>query len=434
MGDEATGFAIKKGLQFWLNTGTINIGDSSQSTQNNTNGNTIYTETGTADNSNPSISAVGDITKVERATGMYTNQDMVLYTSDISSTGPPAVFGQNLQSSAENSATINIWKNATESSGLRAESSGYVMNRGSINIYGDNNYGIVSRDAEDLQNGQIGGRVYSIIYTSFNPAVYNSVTGQWEVAGISGKEAHINVNSKGSAGAYVDRGGYIYNTGYIEVSDSNSTGFYVKSGTAVNEDRTNDPVNHSYGKTITTGQNSHGVLVTNEDSTGAKFENKGLIQTNTEGTVGIYAVNSSTILHAQSEDKETHFVEDSNSPGYSITTAQWIANGGVIGTDGYSEAYGYVTLTTDYKQNALIKAGDGGTGLWLEQKNNTFSPSSSVSGITNALVSAPIEVGNSTANYSAIGVYSDGIATAKFTAGSVYNLDPVKYSKDVAGI
>jgi hypothetical protein len=429
-GDESTGFAIKKGIQHWTNTGIINIGSSAPLTQDNLNGNTIYLENGTPDNTNVSIPATGNATMVERATGMYTNQDTVQYTTDLNS-GGPVDFYENQQSSAENSAAINIWQNATGSSGLRAEISGYVMNRGAINIYGDNNYGIVSRDSAN--SNQSGGRVYNMTYTAFNPGVYSILTNKWEVAEDLGKEAHINVNSNQSAGGYVDRGGYVYNTGYIDVIGNNSAGFYIKSGRAVNDDRTDDPANYHYGKISSTGTNSHGVIITNEDAGEAGFENRGVIETSAEGTVAVYAVNSSWIAHSQSGDKERHFVEDPRFPGTAISKADWLLIGGTISPE-HGEYFGKLTLTTDYKQNALIKAGDGGIGIWLDQKNTAFSTASPVIGITNAAISAPIEVGNSTNNFTSIGVYSDGIARAAFNKGSIYDLNPVKYSKDIASI
>ena len=427
LGDESTGFAIKKGINQWTNAGTINIGSSTPFTQDNVNGNTIYLEDGTPDTTNPLILSVGNSSMVERATGMYTNQTVLLYTSDLNNPFTPTNFYENQQGSAENSATINIWENATESSGLRSEVNGFIMNRGSINIYGDKNYGIVGRDKT--------AGVFNITYTFSNPGIYNNVTKQWEVQEVSGREAHINVNSQKSAGGYTDRGGNVNNTGYIDVSGDNSVGFYVKSGAAINEDRTDEAANYHYGRISTTGQNSHGVLITNEDALGAGFENRAVVQTSAEGTVAVYAVNSSSLSHNQSTNKETHFVEDPNSPGNSITVADWLLNGGTpIGTDGYGSSYGLVTLTTDYKQNALIKTGDGGTGIWLEQTNPTFTPVSTPTNVTRATIAAPIEVGNTAANYSAIGVYSDGIGIATFNKGSLYNLDPIKYYKDIASI
>ena len=430
LGDESTGFAIKKSIHQFSNSGVINIGTNPAAgtfVQDNVNGNTVYNESGVAESTgNPNL--------VERATGMYTNQKTIDYVIafDDPTTTAVQIFDQNRRGGGNNNAVINIWENATESSGLRTEGYGFVINIGNINIYGDNNYGIVARE---------NGRVINQVNSGYNPGIYNGLTGKWEVrpAGLAGEASTITVNSKMSAAGYVDKGGELENSAVINVIGDNSAGFYVKSGTALVGDRTNQPMNYGYGKITVDGIGSHGVLVTNEDGTSAKFSNQGSIETKQEGTVALYGVNGSVLDHQNKNVREQHFYNDGT--GVAMTAAAWLALGNTFDANGncgrdtcYTNLYNRVAEYTDLAENAIIKAGDGGTGIWLEQSRNIFTPSIPVSTKTSIIVAAPIEVGKSTANYTAVGIYSDGIATADLRKGTMYDSNPVKYSKDIASI
>ena len=426
LGDESTGFAIKKSIHSVSNNGIINIGTDPLNgafIQDNTNGNSIYDESG-------NLISTGDINKVERATGMYTSQAIIDYAIafDDPTTTPIQVFDQNRRGGSTNNAVINIWHNAVESSGLRAEGEGSVTNVGDINIYGENNYGIAARD---------NGYVRNMVNSSYNVGVYNPVTGQWSVQPMGGQAAAITVNSQMSAAGYVDRGAALENSAIITVNNDNSAGFYVRSGTATNNDRTSQPSNYGYGSITANGSGSHGVLVTNEDGTSAKFVNNGLIETKHDGTVALYGVNGAQLSNLNKNEKERHYLDDGT--GTAVTAANWLATGHTFDTSAncgritcYLNIYSKVVEVTDLAQNALIKAEDGGTGIWLEQNRGIFTPAAPVSTITGAAIYAPVETGNSTANYTAIGVYSDGIAKASFYKGSYY--DPSNYPKDMASI
>ncbi|MCP1226046.1 autotransporter domain-containing protein [Sebaldella sp. S0638] len=426
LGDEATGFAIKKAIHSIANYGVINIGtipSAGTFIQDNTNGNTIYDESG-------NLVSVGDINKIERATGMYTSQAIIDYAIafDDPSTTAIQIFEQNRRGGSTNYAEINIWDNAVESSGLRAEGEGSVTNVGDISIYGDNNYGIVARD---------NGSVRNMVNSSYNVGVYDSNTGKWHVAAEGGQAAEITVNSQMSAAGYVDKGATLENSAIITINNDNSAGFYVRSGTATNNDRTSQPLNYGYGSITADGKGSHGVLVTNEDGTTAKFTNNGLIETKYEGTVALYGVNGAQLSNINKNEKERHFLDDGT--GVAVTAANWLAQGETFDTSAncgrstcYLNVYSKVVEVTDFAQNALIKAGDGGTGIWLEQSRGIFTPAAPVSTITSASIYAAVETGNSTADYTAIGIYSDGIAKAVFYKDSYY--DPVNYPKEMASV
>ena len=430
LGDESTGFAIKKSIHQFGNAGIINIGTDpalGAFTQDNVNGNTVYDESEVAE-------SVGDPNLVERATGMYTSQKTIDYVIafDDPTTTAIQVFDQNRRGGGNNNAVINIWQNATESSGLRTEGEGFVINIGNINIYGDKNYGIVARD---------NGRVINQVNAGYNPGTYNATTGKWSVkpAGSSGEASTISVYSKTSAAGYVDKGGELENSSIINVVGDNSAGFYVKSGTAYTGDRTSQPMNYGFGSITVDGKGSHGVLVTNEDGTTAKFSNRGSIETKQEGTVALYGVNGSKLDHQNKNDREGHFYDDGT--GKAMTAAAWLAAGNTFDSNGecgkdkcYVNLYSRVVEYTDLTENATIKAGDGGTGIWVEQSRSIFTPTTPVTARTNVIVAAPIEVGNSTANYTAVGIYSDGSATVDLRKGPAYDTNPTKYSADMASI
>ncbi|MBP9479386.1 MAG: hypothetical protein KBF12_12285, partial [Sebaldella sp.] len=427
LGDESTGFAIKKIIHQWGNAGTINIGTDpalGAFTQDNINGNTIYDEAGNA-------VSTGNQNLVERATGMYTNQTTLNYAVAFDDTPAPVqVFDQNRRGSASNGATINIWQNATESSGLRAEGDGVVSNTGNINVFGNKNYGIVARE---------NGNVKNVVNSGYNVGVQDPVTGKWSVTPVGGAAAKITVHSEQSAAGYVDKGGTLENSAIVEVIGDNSAGFYVRSGVSYIGDRTNQTANYGYGSITVDGKGSHGVLVTNEDGTAAKFDNVGYIETKQEGTVALYGVNGSQLRSYNKNDREQHYKDDGT--GTAITASAWLAAGNTFDANSncgrdvcYLNTYSRVVEVTDYMQNAYIKAGDGATGVWLEQSRNIFIPDQAVSTKTSAIISAPIEIGKSTANYTAVGVYSDGIATATFNKGTKYDTNPTKYGVDIASI
>ncbi len=392
LGDESTGFAIKKAIHLWSNEGEINIGSSNSSfLQDNDNGNTIYDKNG-----NPVLA--GNQSLVERATGMYTNQPLIAYSQSYDYASLPVYSAEVLFGLAENSAKIVLWNNAVYSSGIRAEENGYVLNRGEIIIKGKNNYGMVVIDNNSF--------VYNVAYTGNNQAV--SIPGNDSyVAPLPGREARILLESTAdsSVGGFVQNEGNLENASEIIVNSINSAGLYIKSGTALNSDRTNQPKNHNYGQIIVNAAGTNGVLLTNEDEKTAVLINNGLIETKQAGTIAVYAVNGSRAEMKNLNEQESHY-----------TAGDIIVNG-------------------DWAQNAAIKAGNGSTGLWLEQSNPAFSVTNpSALSLTSASVAAPVITGDSTSQYTSIGVYSDGIATAEFKKGTKYDIDPSLYANDTAAV
>ena len=274
------------------------------------------------------------------------------------------------------------------------------------------------------------------VNAGYNVGVLDPVTGKWSVAPVGGAAAKITVHSEQSAAGYVDKGGTLENAAVVEVTGDNSAGFYVRSGSAFIGDRTNQPANYGYGNITVDGKGSHGVLVTNEDGTVAKFDNVGYIETKQEGTVALYGVNGSQLRSYNKNEREQHYKDDGT--GTAITASAWLAAGNTFDANSecgravcYLNVYDRVVEVTGYMQNAYIKAGDGATGVWLEQSRNIFIPDQAVTTKTNAVISAPIEIGKSTANYTAVGVYSDGIATATFDKGTKYSSG---YLNDTASI
>ena len=392
LGDESTGFAIKKAIHLWSNEGEINVGNNDSSfLQDNANGNIIYDENG-----NPV--STGNQRLVERATGMYTNQPLIAYSQSYDYAALPGYSADVLFGLAENSAKIVLWNNAVYSSGIRAEKNGYILNRGEIIIKGENNYGMVVSDSNSF--------VYNVAYTGNNQAV--SIPGNDSyVAPLAGREARIVLESTAgsSVGGFVQNEGNLENASEIIVNSINSAGLYIKSGNALNSDRTNQPKNHNYGQIVVNAAGTNGVLLTNEDEKDAVLRNNGLIETKQAGTIAVYAVNGSLAEMKNLNEQESHY------------------------------AAGNVIVNGNWAQNAAIKAADGATGLWLEQSNTAFFVSNpSVLALTSASIAAPIITGNSTSQYTSVGVYSDGIATAEFKKGTKYDLNPSLYVNDTAAV
>ena len=392
LGDESTGFAIKKAIHLWSNEGEINVGNNNSSfLQDNDNGNTIYDKNG-------NLVSTGNQALVERATGMYTNQPLIAYSQSYDYASLPGYSADVLFGLAENSAKIILWNNAVYSSGIRAEKNGYILNRGEIIIKGENNYGMVVADSNSF--------VYNVAYTGNNQAV--SIPGNDSyVAPLAGREARIILESTAgsSVGGFVQNEGNLENASEIIVNSINSSGLYIKSGNALNSDRTNQPKNHNYGQIIVNAAGTNGVLLTNEDEKSAVLINNGLIETKQAGTIAVYAVNGSLAEMKNLNEQESHY-----TPGDVIVNGNWA-------------------------QNAAIKAADGATGLWLEQSNTAFSVSNpSGLALTRASIAAPVITGSSTSQYTSVGVYSDGIATAEFKKGIKYDLNPTLYANDTAAV
>jgi hypothetical protein len=319
-GDESTGFAILVPINEWGGSGTINIGTVNPN-QDPVNGN-LHTS----------------VNLVERATGLYSNQQSLTVSCSTGLCGNAEIMG---------TGSINVGSFAYQSSGVRAEGLGVIGNTGTINISGDNNYGAVIT----------------------NQGLFNNHV--WTLSSYIGK---INVNSNNSIGAFVNEQGKLVNESLISVSGNNSIGLLQNNGVSQNLGSVNNPAAYGRGDATieTTGQNAHAVILTKANSSlTSSLYNTGIIKNNSEGTIGIYAEKGAAVSHlfesATDPLAQTAKIQSGNGAiGVYVKDSGTIANIGAPVITGDSTTKTSIAVMSD--GNSTVNFENTGTGTNKQAK------------------------------------------------------------------
>ena len=324
------------------------------------------------------MTAINDTDGVINLEGQK-NHGMVVAKTDID---------LNSGSKFENKGEINV-KNI-ESGGITLlDEIPLAVNSGKINITGNNSFGLYS---EVGSSGPI-----NVTGPSYATKLINDASG----------EININEGAKGSIGIRIGSllATNVENKGKIQLNSSAGDNIGVYSSTAAfeNEGKINVNGNKNIGMyfTGTTGTNKNNGIITVAGTNGygvmlgngAIFENTKNINATGATSMGLYTENSTA----------------TNTTGATISSSLHhgvVQKGGTLTNDGnISTAAGgkaglYSENGTFVHSGGVISSTNGGIALFNSNSNGT--------------VSAEINVGNSTATHTGIGVYSDGTGKTTF--------------------
>ena len=276
----------------------------------------------------------------------------------------------------ENKGSITL--NGIKSGGitLLAQLPGGAINTGTITVKGDNSFGLYSEVNSNIVNETAGN-----IFVSGTATKSMGIrVGNVNATNMSNKGTiTIDSTAGDNMGVYSSTAAF-ENEGKINVNGNKNIGMYFTGTTGTNKNN---------GTITVAGTNGYGVMLGN----GTVFENIKNISATGATSMGLYTENSTV----------------TNAPGATISSS---LHHGVVQKGG--------TLTND---GNISTAAGGKAGLYSE--NGTFIHSGGIVSSTNGgialfnsnstgTVSAEINVGNSTAAHTGIGVYSDGTGKTTF--------------------
>ena len=294
----------------------------------------------------------------------------------ISKTNNPLVGDSNFK----NTGIIKITQSAKESGGITLldDLPGGAVNEGTIEITGQNSFGLYSKTASIVKNagdinikdgatGSMGIRVGSATATN-----------------MSNEGGTITISSKdgNNMGVYSEDAAFD-NKGAIKVEGKNGNiGMYFNGTTGTNKNQ---------GAITVTGESGYGVMLNN----GSTFENHDSITATGKDSMGLYTKNSTATNKKNktiSSTKHHAVVQDGGT----------FTNEGTVSTD----AGGKVALFTENgiftnTSDGVISAKNGGITMFVKNSQGT--------------VAGKINVGDSTKNDTGIGVYMDAASTKTVT-------------------
>ena len=217
VGDNSTGVATKNG------TITVSSGATIAAGKNSTY---IYTESGMTTNNT-------DLTLSDHSIGMYTKSGSMFNTATIivgkstviSGTTPEISVGMATESGTiENSSGGHIIVSHDYGVGMVANNGGIGVNKGTIDVDGNNAYGMQATNSSTLINDatiKINGTNSRGIAATNDSVVLNN--------------GMITVNGASSEGIYVDYGSTVDNKGTITVTGAGTGIFIGQGGVLLNE-------------------------------------------------------------------------------------------------------------------------------------------------------------------------------------------------------
>ena len=279
----------------------------------------------------------------------------------------------------ENKGSITL--NGIKSGGitLLAELPGGAINTGTITVKGDNSFGL---------------------YSEVNSNIVNETAGNIFVSGTATKSMGIrvgnvnatNMSNKGTItidstvgdnmGVYSATAAF-ENEGKINVNGNKNIGMYFTGTTGTNKNN---------GTITVAGTNGYGVMLGNS----AIFENTKNINVTGATSMGVYTENS-TVTNATGATISSSLHHGVVQKGGTLT------NNGNISTAAGGKAGLYSENGTFIHSGGIVSSTNGGIALFNSNSTGT--------------VSAEINVGNSTATHTGIGVYSDGTGKTTFNTG-----------------
>ena len=327
------------------------------------------------------MTAINDTDGVINLEGQK-NHGMVVAKTDID---------LNSGSKFENKGEINV-KNIQSGGITLLDEIPLAVNSGKINITGNNSFGLYS---EVGSSGPINGTgpAYATKLLNAESGEININSGAKGSIGIRiGSLLATNIENKGkiqlnseagdNIGVYSSTAAF-ENEGKINVNGNKNIGMYFTGTTGTNKNN---------GTITVAGTNGYGVMLGN----GAVFENTKNISATGATSMGVYTENS-TVTNATGATISSSLHHGVVQKGGTLT------NDGNISTAAGGKAGLYSENGTFIHSGGIVSSTNGGIALFNSNSTGT--------------VSAEINVGNSTATHTGIGVYSDGTGKTTFNTG-----------------
>ena len=280
----------------------------------------------------------------------------------------------------ENKGSITL--NGIKSGGitLLAQLPGGAINTGTITIKGDNSFGLYSEVNSNIVNETAGN-----IFVSGTATKSMGIrVGNANATNMSNKGTiTIDSTAGDNMGVYSATAAF-ENEGKINVNGNKNIGMYFTGTTGTNKNN---------GTITVAGTNGYGVMLGNSTI----FENTKNINATGATSMGVYTENS-TVTNATGAT-----ISSSLHHGV-VQKGGTLINDGNISTAAGGKAGLYSENGTFVHSGGVISSTNGGIALFNSNSNGT--------------VSAEINVGNSTATHTGIGVYSDGTGKTTFNTGA----------------
>ena len=276
----------------------------------------------------------------------------------------------------ENKGSITL--NGIKSGGitLLAQLPGGAINTGTITVKGDNSFGLYSEVNSNIVNETAGN-----IFVSGTATKSMGIrVGNVNATNMSNKGTiTIDSTAGDNMGVYSATAAF-ENEGKINVNGNKNIGMYFTGTTGTNKNN---------GTITVAGTNGYGVMLGNS----AIFENTKNINVTGATSMGVYTENS-TVTNATGATISSSLHHGVVQKGGTLT------NNGNISTAAGGKAGLYSENGTFIHSGGAISSTNGGIALFNSNSIGT--------------VSAEINVGNSTATHTGIGVYSDGTGKTTF--------------------